>query len=82
MATDLEYAIYEGILGDFTSHGWRDCGASGPSVTFTPLEGDTYYLVVPLNATREGSYGRDSEGLERPPGALACLPQQVAPCPR
>lgn len=49
--------------------------------SFTPLASDTYYLVVPLGATREGSYGTDSEGLERPQGVTACLPQQVAACP-
>jgi hypothetical protein len=45
-----------------------------------PLAGGTYYLVVPLNAAREGSYGTTNEGLERSVGDNACLPQQIAAC--
>jgi hypothetical protein len=50
------------------------------SRSLTPAVGNTYYLVVPTHADREGSYGQDSSGTERPPGAGACLPQQVASC--
>ena len=42
--------------------------------------GDTYYLVVPHNGSREGSYGTDSSGRERPPAIEACLPQAVGGC--
>jgi len=81
-ATDTDYAIYEGVLGDFTSHEPRYCGTGGGTTrTFTPLAGSTYYLVVPLNATREGSYGTNSAGVERPQGLDACLPQQIGTCP-
>ncbi len=82
LVTDIDYAIYEGSFSDFTSHELRYCGMGGATMkTFTPLAGDTYYLVVPLNATREGSYGKDSSDAERPPAEEACLPQQIGACP-
>jgi len=49
----------------------------------TPGEGDTYYLVVPTHADREGSYGRDSAENERTPSSLPaspCVPQQAGAC--
>ena len=39
-----------------------------------------YYLVVPLHADREGSYGVDGAGFERPAGTNACAAQSVAAC--
>jgi len=81
LPNDGDYVIYEGTLGDFTSHEPRYCTTSGATTkTFTPLAGDTYYLIVPTNGTREGSLGRRSDGTERPPGVSACLPQQVGVC--
>ena len=81
MDTDSDYAIYEGELGDFTTHESRYCSTGGETTrTFTPLAGDTYYIVVPMNPTREGSYGTDSNGLERPAGVGNCLPQQIGTC--
>jgi hypothetical protein len=80
-AADEDYAVYEGTLRDFTSHRSKVCGTSGAtSATFTPDAGDTYYLVVPLSAFREGSYGADSSGAERPQGAMACFPRSVGHC--
>ncbi len=80
--TDTDYAIYEGVLGEFYSHDLRFCSTSGVTTkTFTPIAGDTYYLVVPLNATREGSYGTTKAGTERPPATPACLPQWIGVCP-
>jgi trimeric autotransporter adhesin len=77
--TDNDYEIYEGTLGDFTSHVSRFCSTSGlTSKTFTPASGSAYYLVVPRNAVREGSYGTRSDGAERPPASSACLPALVA----
>ena len=49
----------------------------------TPAAGNTYYLVVPVGATSEGSYGIDHSG-ERPqgsPGTCTALPQSFSPCP-
>jgi hypothetical protein len=75
-AGDDDYEIYQGTLGDFASHAARFCGTGGLTTrTFTPAGGGTYYLVVPRNGSREGSYGLRSDGSERPRGVSPCLPQ-------
>ena len=80
-ATDTDYAIYEGQIGDFTSHSNVLCSTGGGTTqTLTPGPGNTYYLVVPRNAAVEGSYGVDSEGVERLPGASSCLPYMIGGC--
>ena len=80
-SADTDYAIYEGTLGDFTSHTSLFCSTAGATTkTFTPLAGSAYYLVVPLSATLEGSYGTTSEDSERSVGDDACLPQQIGTC--
>jgi hypothetical protein len=77
---DDDHGIYEGELGDFTSHASRFCTTAGStSRTFVPAAESSYYLVVPLNADREGSYGSASSGDERQQGADACAPQALAP---
>jgi hypothetical protein len=78
-AGDTDYAVYEGTIGaPFSSHVPITCSTGGAtSWTFTPSAGDQYYYVVPHNAVSEGSYGRSSDGLPRPPSAAACLPQEV-----
>jgi len=79
--TDSDYAIYEGALGQFYSHTQRFCTTSGATTkTFAASPGGTYYLVVPLSPSREGSYGEASSGLERPQGAAACAPQTIHVC--
>ena len=79
--TDDDYAIYEGTLGSFGSHVPVTCTTAGAtSLSVTPAAGDTYYLVVPTHADREGSYGKDGAGVERVPAAGACLPQLVSVC--
>ncbi|HXH28273.1 MAG TPA: calcium-binding EGF-like domain-containing protein [Candidatus Polarisedimenticolia bacterium] len=81
LATDTDYAVYEGVLGDFTSHQPRFCGTGGATtLSFLPQSDIAYFLVVPLNWVREGSYGLMSGNLERPPSAAACLPQLIAAC--
>ena len=80
--TDTDFAVYEGALGSFTSHVPRLCSTAGSLiVTLTPAAGSSYYLVVPTNGPREGSYGTRSDLAERPPSAAACLPQAIAACP-
>ena len=80
-AADTDHAIYEGSLGNFTSHVPVTCStAPGHSWNFTPAAGNRYFLLVPINATREGSYGLGPGGAERPVSGLACRPQLVA-CP-
>jgi hypothetical protein len=80
---DDDYEVYEGSLGDFASHAQRLCTTGGATAaTFTPAVGNAYYLVVPRNAVSEGSYGRRSDGADRPQSTTACLPQEIAgSCP-
>lgn len=78
---DGDYAVYEGILGSYTTHASRACSTGGATtLTLTPSDASAYYLVVPRNLEVEGSYGTDSAGTERVPGVSACLPQSVADC--
>jgi hypothetical protein len=62
----VDSAVLEGTLGDFGSHTPVTCSVSGRALkhTLTPAAGDRYFLVLPVNATAEGSYGRNSEGTE------------------
>ncbi len=80
---DTDFEIYEGTVGDFTSHVPRFCGTGGATTsTFLPAAGNTFYLVVPRNATREGSYGTDSNSVQRPQGGVfACWDQEIDACP-
>jgi hypothetical protein len=81
-ATD--YAVYEGPLGNpFTAHKPLACSTGGAtSATLTPtLAGSSYFLVVPHDATVEGSYGRNSAEVERPQGPDFCVPQELSTCP-
>jgi len=80
---DTDYEIYEGTIGIYYSHTQKFCTTGGATTrTFSQPAGNTYYLVVPKNAVSEGSYGRASNGSERPQGSAACLPQQIAlACP-
>lgn len=79
---DDDYEVYEGQIGDFTSHSPRFCSTAGLTTeTVTPQAGDSYYLVVPRNSSREGSYGRSSDGSRRVQGVNACLPQETGGCP-
>jgi hypothetical protein len=81
-ATD--YAVYEGPLGSpFTAHGPLACSTGGASsVTLMPaLAASSYFLVVPHDATVEGSYGTNSAEVERPQGSAFCVPQQLSNCP-
>ena len=80
--TDDDFAVYEGSLGNFTSHVPVVCSTGGNSgITLAPTDGNSYYLVVPRGPTHEGSYGRDSNGNERSQGDSACVFQMVADCP-
>ncbi|MBN2382793.1 hypothetical protein JXQ70_07915 [bacterium] len=82
LTADTDYEVYEGLIGNFTSHTSKICTTSGSTGAFiTPASGDRYYLVVPNNTVNEGSYGIDSDGVERPVGLSQCLPQEVGVCP-
>ena len=81
-AGDTDYEVYEGTLGSFSSHSPLTCGTLGATTwTLTPSSGNNYYLVVPTNGSREGSYGLDSGSTERGQGVSACLTQQASTCP-
>ena len=73
----INYGVYEGTLGDFTSHTQKLCGTFGTGASITPLTGDAYYLVVPFYGDYEATYGQGSDGIERPVGQLTCAPEQT-----
>jgi murein DD-endopeptidase MepM/ murein hydrolase activator NlpD len=76
--TDVDYEIYEGTIGNWTSHTPLTCSTAGATTaTFTPGAGGAYYLVVPTDTSVEGSYGWDSQFAERPQGLSSCLSQQI-----
>jgi hypothetical protein len=79
---DTDFEVYEGVLGDFDSHVQKLCTTNGiKQAQFTPSIGSAYYIVVPHNGQREGSYGSDGDGIERPAALASCLPQSFAGCP-
>jgi hypothetical protein len=80
----IDYGVYQGTIGSWTSHVSIVCTDSGAdrTETFLPGSGNRYYLVVPRNAAAEGSYGQKTGGIERPVGGGACAATQVVtPCP-
>ncbi len=80
-SSDSDYAVYEGVIGSFTSHDVKLCSTGGATqATITPGPRSSYYLVVPQNALREGSYGTDSAGSQRPQGPGSCQPQEIGIC--
>ena len=79
-STDLDYGVYEGILGEFDSHLPVECDTGLPSTTLEPAHDAAYYLVVPTNGLLDGSYGTSSRGVPRFPGPGACQPQAHAGC--
>jgi murein DD-endopeptidase MepM/ murein hydrolase activator NlpD len=82
MPSDTDYEVYEGDLRSIYSHEYQTCSTGGATTwTFPTYFDNSYFLVVPTNGAREGSYGRDSANNERPPGVAVCGPQLVAGCP-
>ncbi len=78
----VDYAIYQGTIGTYPSHAIEFCTTQGLLAKTFPVDpGSLYFLVVPLSADREGSYGKDSALIERPQAAPACKPQLVGSCP-
>jgi hypothetical protein len=82
LVEDSDYEVYEGTLGGgFTNHLPVLCSTGGlTEATVTPGSGATYYLVVPHNGEREGSYGADSSGAPRGRSVAGCLPAMPAAC--
>jgi hypothetical protein len=82
-ATDTDYGVYEGALGQWSTHQAILCSTGGTtSATIQPAATNRYFLVVPRNALFEGSYGTNTAGFERAPASNACAEQAVqSPCP-
>jgi hypothetical protein len=80
-----DYAVYEGDLGDFTSHAWLTCTTGHSTQANVPVPtGNKYYLVVPQSSLGpyEGSYGKRSDGEERSQGSTSCeIQQEIVTCP-
>ena len=81
-ASDTDYEIYEGPIGDYSNHAPKLCSTSGATgAVIFPAGASSYYLVVPQSNDGEGSYGRDSAGTERPTGTSQCKVQRSGACP-
>jgi hypothetical protein len=81
LVTDQDYAVYEGTLGNFYNHEDRFCTTNGDlRKTFMPREDSAYYLIVPRDSGKEGSYGVDDIGFERPQGVSSCFQQLIGVC--
>jgi len=80
---DDDYGIYQGTIGGlFDDHASVTCTTSGAtSHALSTPGGNVYFLVVPKNALREGSYGKGSTGVERSTGSGACETQTIGTCP-
>lgn len=78
-----DYGVYEGRLGDWTSHRQIDCYDDGGDLEEVVefASGDTYYLVVPHSVVSEGSFGTDSSSTERSRGISGCALEQTLGCP-
>jgi hypothetical protein len=82
LESDTDFEIYEGAMGSWTSYAPATCTTGGgTSAIVTPPTASAYYLIVPKNGSREGSYGQYGMGLERPQSMTACSVQSVAGCP-
>jgi len=80
--SDVDCAVYEGTLGQFTSHVPVVCDNGGATSLTLPaiVTRDSYFLVVPTDELTEGSFGRNSKGGERPAGPSPCRPHAVVTC--
>jgi hypothetical protein len=82
LAGDIDFEVYEGAIGEFEGHEPATCSTGGETTyTFARAPEDRFFLVVPRNATHEGSYGTDGTGAQRPQSAAPCLPRSVSECP-
>jgi hypothetical protein len=81
LASDVDYEVYEGQLGNFASHTPYTCSTDGMTqTTFAPDDGDTYYLIVPTSTTSEGSHGKATGNVERSQGPDPCLRRVIGEC--
>ncbi len=76
------YGIYRGNL-PWTGYNHTQLNCSTTTTTYTDINPTSsyYYLVVPNNATGEGSYGLDSDGGQIPQSSNPCNSNQnTDPC--
>ena len=83
VSQDADFTVYRGPLGGlFDTHAPDTCSTAGSAshtIAASPLS--EYFLVVPNNTQgREGSYGLDSSGTERPPSRTPCNNQSILAC--
>ena len=71
------YGLYRGTL-PWTgyNHASVNCAITATSTTTAQGTGSYYYLIVPSNASNEGSYGKSSAGAQRPQGTTPCKTSQ------
>ena len=80
-SADVDYGVYTGSFDDFSASAPLQCSTAGSTlVVIPPPEGTAFFLVVPHNTVIEGSYGLDSDGIERPASAAACYTQSIGAC--
>jgi hypothetical protein len=79
------HTIYYGPLAAVSSYGYSGArcaiGTSGSALWVPPAGVDVFFVVAGTDGTREGSYGRDAQGFERPEavGVGTCdVPQDLA----
>ena len=80
LASDENYAVFEGSLDTLGGHVFRTCTTGGNRFRqLSPMQVRAYYLVVPVDssASAEGSHGRNHLGVERAQGATQCFPQAI-----
>ena len=84
VVTDTDYEVYEGDIGNWTSHTSKLCSTGGAmSAGFASPAGSTYYLIVPTDTAVEGSYGWNHQFVARPTGVSTCHSQVIGGnCPR
>jgi N-acetylneuraminic acid mutarotase len=77
-----DYAIYRGTLPlEGYNHASLLCSTGGATAVVVPEgPGSYYYIVVALDGGKEGSYGVDSVGAQRPAAPSPCLPQDIGTC--
>jgi len=75
------YGIYRGNLPwSGYNHASMSCTVTTNSYTAASGTGSYYFLVVAQNNSKEGSYGKDSAGAERPAASSPCLTQEISTC--